>query len=584
MEYYAKKGRWFSKKQISVLISVCIFANCLFSQRLDFGNPLDIPWKFSASFGELRANAFHAGIDFRTQQREGLPVYAVADGTLSRVVVSATGYGKALYISHADGMMTVYAHLSRFVPAIEKVVRDQHYAKESFELDFQFPERLQFKKGDLIGYSGNTGSSGGPHLHFEIRNRGGENAMNPSQFGYTIKDNIPPIISTFAVYPHGQLSLVNGQQTPLHLPVDCKGTNCSINLDTIRIFGQFAFGIEAIDKINDDRSILGLYTMQVFVDDELKFAWRLDAMPFSHMRFHNAFIDYAHLDSTGKRIQWTYVLPGNRLNIYEKIDHRGLFSFLKNGVHNLRIEAADFARNTSVLNVVLLVDDEMKPIENERLHAEKVDHRRFFSHAVSNTFETKEIRVVIPPMALYEPIYFEYHVDSSSDSRIFSNIHHVHRSGTPVHINYSLNIKPIGLPKNLGNKALIASWDVKNQQWVAEGGRFNNGFVSHNIRKFSIFAVCIDTTPPTIRPVDIQNNRVPTSQNVLTFRIDDDFSGIETYRATINERWFLMEYDAKTKTLKGTIDPKLPKGEHDFKLTVTDKMNNRTTYQAKIIR
>jgi len=192
--------------------------------------------------------------------------------------------------------------------------------------------------------------------------------------------------------------------------------------------------------------------------------------------------------------------------------------------------------------------------------------------------------VVVPANALYEPIYFDYRVEESLDSQIFSNIHHVHRSGTPVHINYSLNIKPIELPENLENKALIGSWDARKNEWIAEGGQFNNGFVTHNIRKFSIFAVCIDTIAPTIRPVDVQNNRVPASQNVLTFRIDDDFSGIGSYRATINGRWFLMEYDAKTKTLRGTIDTLLPRGEHDFNLTVTDRKNNQTTYQAKIIR
>jgi len=160
----------------------------------------------------------------------------------------------------------------------------------------------------------------------------------------------------------------------------------------------------------------------------------------------------------------------------------------------------------------------------------------------------------------------------------------VHHSGTPVHLNYLLRIKPIGLPKHLEQKALIGSWDVKKKQWVAEGGRFSSGFVSLNIRKFSIFAVCIDVTEPTIKPIDIIHNNVPVSQSVLTFQIDDDFSGIGEYVATLDGRWFLMEYDAKTKTLKGVIDAKLPKGEYIFKLTVSDKMNNCTTYQAKIVR
>jgi hypothetical protein len=581
-----------------VAVGSLVCANGLLAQHSDFGKPLNIPLELSASFAELRANTFHSGLDFKTQQREGLPIYAVADGTLLRVVVSATGYGKALYISHTDGMMSVYAHLSRFIPTIEKTVREQQYSKESFELDIRFPERLHFKKGDLIGYSGNTGSSGGPHLHFELRNKGGENALNPSLLGYSAKDDIAPTISTFAIYPHGHRSLVEGWQTPLLLPVGCRGKECWINQDTVRVFGQFAFGIEAIDKVNGSANILGLYAMKVFIDDELKFAWKLDNMLFSQTRYINAFLDYAHYDTTGIRIQWTHQLPGNRLNIYEKIYNRGVYPFFKNGVRHLRIEALDVAGNTSVLNVVLLVDDEMKPIVSTSLNdrnrslsgaetTEEIEHGRFFSHAISNTFETDEIKVVIPPGALYEPIYFEYRVLPIvlfEDSVLYSNVHQVHRSGTPVHAGYLLKIKPHKLPQTLESKALIGSWDSKKKQWVAEGGRFNDGFVSLNIRKFSIFAVCIDTVEPTVKPVDVLNNKVPASQNVITFRIDDDFSGIGSYRATINQRWFLMEYDAKTKTLKGTIDAKLPKGEHEFELTVSDKMNNRTTYKAKVIR
>jgi len=568
-------------------VGCLLCSSSLWSQQYltAFGNPLNIPWQFSSSFAELRANAFHGGVDFRTQQREGLPIFAVADGTLTRVVVSATGFGKALYISHADGIMSVYAHLSRFIPEIERIVRAQHYKQESFELNltnFQSLERIHFRKGDLIGWSGNTGNSFGPHLHFELRNQNGTNTLHPGRFGFVVNDDIPPTITTFAVYPTGQNSLVNGQQTALHFPVTCRGANCSMSVDTIRVFGQIAFGIQATDRAHAS-GILGLYTKRVFLDDELKFAWRLDEMPFSHMRFLNAFIDYAHFDSTGQRIQWTHVLPGNRLNIYEKVFNRGIFPLLENDVHHLRIEAADFSGNTSVLNVVLLVDEQMEPVEPIRTTRDEPG--RLFSHMVSNTFQAEGIRVVVPQFALYEPIHFEYRVEIPTDSQIFSNIHHVHHSGTPVHTNYTLSIRPVGLPQNLEDKALIARWNRRNNEWAAYGGRFENGFITHNVRRFGTFAVFLDTVAPEIRPVNVRNNIIPATQNIVTFRITDDFSGIGTYRATINGRWFLMEFDAKSDTLQGTLEhTDLPSGEHDFVLTVTDRRNNKTTYRAKIIR
>ena len=289
MVYTAKKvSKYWSSIRCSIVVVGWICAHSLLAQPLDFGKPLGIPLELSGSFAELRANAFHAGLDFRTQQREGLPVFAVADGTLSRVVVSSVGYGKAVYISHANGMMSVYAHLSGFIPFIEELVRKQQYAKQTFELDINFPEEpLRFKKGDLIGYSGNTGSSGGPHLHFELRNQNGTNALNPTLWGYTVKDNLPPPISAFVVYPHGHRSLVNGRQTPLVLPVGCRGGDCTLQPDTISVFGQFAFGIEAIDKTDGSVNILGLHAMRVFIDDELKFGWKLDDMPFSKELEHH---------------------------------------------------------------------------------------------------------------------------------------------------------------------------------------------------------------------------------------------------------------------------------------------------------
>ncbi len=572
------------KCRIGLLAFVLACATGLSAQQADFGAPLKIPPELSGSFAELRGHHFHAGLDFKTLQKEGFPVYAIADGTLSRVVVSGTGYGKALYISHANGMMSVYAHLQRFIPFVEQVIREQQYAKKTFELDMTFPESLQFKKGDLIGYSGNSGSSGGPHLHFELRNKGGENALNPALWGYSVKDDIPPVISTFAIYPSDHHSLANGRSTPLLLPVKCRGKDCLLAQDTIRVFGQMAFGIEAIDKSNGSANKLGLFTMKVFINDELKFAWKLEDVLFSQTRYINAFFDYAHYDTTGKRIQWTYRLPGNRLNIYEKINNRGVYPFFENGVHHVRVEASDVAGNTAVLSVVLQVDDQMESLESKSFLSEELNHSRFFSHAISNTFETDEIKVTIPAKALYEPIYFDYFMESSLNPHIYSKIHHVHHSGTPVHTNYSLKIKPEGLPKTLENKALIGSLDTKENKWIAEGGRLKNGFVSLNIKKFSIFAVCIDTTEPTIKPIDVFNNNVPISQTQLTFRIDDDFSGIGNYVATLNGRWFLMEYDPKTKTLKGMIDAKLPKGEHEFKLTVSDKMSNSAVYKAKIVR
>ena len=144
-----------------------------------FQSPLEIPLILSGTFAELRSNHFHSGLDIKTQQQSGLKVMAAASGFVSRIKVSHFGYGKALYITHPNGYTTVYAHLQNFNPEIDAYIKHRQYKNESYEIEL-FPKagELLVNNGDIVAYSGNTGGSGGPHLHFEIRNKQ-EHPMNP---------------------------------------------------------------------------------------------------------------------------------------------------------------------------------------------------------------------------------------------------------------------------------------------------------------------------------------------------------------------------------------------------------------------
>ncbi|HUM45304.1 MAG TPA: M23 family metallopeptidase, partial [Chitinophagales bacterium] len=253
-----------------------------------FRNPLDIPIALSANFGEIRSNHFHTGFDIRTNAETGYKVYAAADGVISRIKVSATGFGNVLYISHPNGYMTVYGHLDRFNDAIAAYVKQQQYAKQSFEVEL-FPDAGKFpvKKSDLIAYSGNSGSSGGPHLHFEIRDASGETfPLNPAAF-YALDDTIPPKFS--ALYLYG-IDKTTGD--PVKYSIKKNKSGYALVNDSVTINKPvIGVAVEAADYMNHASNDYGIFEYRVKLDGQLIYSVKFDRFDFSNGRYVNAFTD-----------------------------------------------------------------------------------------------------------------------------------------------------------------------------------------------------------------------------------------------------------------------------------------------------
>jgi len=544
-----------------------------------FRSPLDIPLFLSGNFGELRSNHFHAGVDIKTQGVEGQSVYAIADGYVSRIKVSPYGYGNALYITHPNGFTSVYGHLQKYNDAITKVVKDYQYKKENFEVElFPPPFSMQVKKGEIIAYSGNSGGSGGPHLHFEIRNTANEHPMNPLFFGFDVKDKVKPDIYAITIYPLNDTSYVNGRnQAQRYL---ARGSNGVYSLPLkaeIKVQGEIGFGIETVDRMSGTSNKYGLHNIQLKHNDELIFEQQIDEFAFHEGRYINSHIDFETYRKTRRRIQRSFVKEGNNLRIYKK--KNGEITCSDGNKHLLTYTVSDLKENSSSVSFTLQsVDFKVQAI----LSSKEEKDITFMSYKEKNTLLRPNLLVNIPKGILYEDTYFEYREEEST-SQTVSPIFWLHDHYTPMHEKMTLSIKHKNLTPYQKSKALIVS-TIDKRSWYAEGGTWNGDNLSVRTRSFGGYAIALDTIAPRISPINIYQNVNMTLKWSITVKITDNLSGVGSYRATVDGKWVLMAYDAKNDKLSYYFDEKLSKGNHTFKIVVKDEVGNKSHYEADFVR
>ena len=552
-------------------------------QRLDtvFRHPLDIPALLSGTFAELRSGHFHSGIDFRTQGVTGHKVYACERGYISRISVSPGGFGNALYINHPNGYTSVYAHLDAFNDEITAYVKQQQYSQERFAVTL-FPDSTLFrvKRGDVVALSGNTGSSGGPHLHFELRETKTEKPINPLRYSFGVKDNIPPVIQRLAVYPIGKGSTVNGSVDKLILNLEKLGNSYRIAGDKkLKIAGKVAFGIDAYDLTNGSANRCGPYNIQLRVDSVLMFSQTMDRFSFDESRYINSLIDYEYYVNRRIRFNRLYIEPNNRLSVYDSHINRGIISFPDSASHQALVVVSDFHGNSSLLNF----NFEYMPVYLFRIPEisipgifQKVNQREF-------TYTQPDIRVMIPAQALYDEIKFTC-IASAVPKGLYSKAYKIHDPGTPLHKAMTIEIAADSLPERLREKALIVQIDSAGRR-SSVGGAYRDGVVSANPGVFGVFAIGVDTVPPRITPINIKNGANMRGIKNMRFKIRDDFSGIGRYNGWIDGQWALFEYDAKNELLYYNFDAdRLTKNtEHTLELEITDNKGNTTKYKAKFI-
>lgn len=572
---------WLYSQQHPVIMRfliLCLFSIIHFSgigqfnpPAIGFGNPLDIPLILAGTFGELRSNHFHSGLDIKTQQREGLPVYAVQDGSISRIKIEHWGYGKVLYIEHSDGYSSVYGHLQKFSPEIEKYMRELQYKNRSYEIE-TFPKygEITVKKGDLIAYSGNTGGSAGPHLHFEIRKSGGTTPINPLLFEYDITDNTPPTLERLFAYPLTSDAVVNKSEIQIEIPIS-RQPDGSFLAEPVTAMGEIGFGISTFDRLDMAINKNGVFKIEQRVNGKISSEISFDSFSFSETRQLNALIDYQYYSKHGSRIQKCFRDAGNQLSLFKDYENDGKIVVEENDSYSVELRIKDVAGNLTRLVIPIFGKSEepmVKFSENITPFKVRSDQPATFSQGNSTVF--------FPAGTFYKTEYLNL---SNQGDTLF-----LHEPRIPVSKNFTVSFSISDLPQERRKGIAIARIDSRNNLQFYK--TFQRGSsLSIRSRELGTYTIAQDTIAPVIKPKNFKPKQWLNNYRYLSVIIDDKQSGIDSYNAFINGKWILMEYEPKKNTLTYTFDEKIGPGpQYDLKIEVTDAVGNATTYETTFFK
>lgn len=560
---------------MKLLLAILLAPLFLFSQdypQETFQSPLGIPLDLSGSFGELRSNHFHSGLDFKTSGKEGLPVYAAADGYISRIKISTFGYGKAIYITHPNGYTSVYGHLQKANGAIQDFIKKRHYQEKSYEIEmFLYPTELPVKKGDIIAYSGNTGGSGGPHLHFEFRDTKSEQIINPMHFGFkkVIKDERKPIIQGVVAYPIDS-TIVNNSQKPINISFSKQADGSYLSVK-VKANGKVAFGINAYDFCTNGYNKNGLYKVKAYLNGVLQYQYGFDSFAFDESRYINNFIDYERFHEMGQRVQKLFQLNEYPLSVVSGNKKDGIIKVQPNTNYNYKVELYDFHGNK--VDLVIPIEFALQ----ETKIAKTVQKTPYYIKAKTESiFEKNNVSVYVPENAFYNNFYMNF--DVSND------IVTLHDDSVPVHKNITLTFNDVvGLTEEQLSKTYIATLDGYKLDYN-KTYRKGNSF-SVKTKSLGKYKLAQDTTPPRIYNVNFVEGKKLTDQKTISVSVTDLHSDIDTYNGYLNGKWILMEYDYKTKKLIHNLDDKIyVEGRNDLKIVVTDNLQNSTTFESYFLK
>tara|TARA_B100000900_G_scaffold36731_1_gene27508 strand:- start:5255 stop:6931 length:1677 start_codon:yes stop_codon:yes gene_type:complete len=533
----------------------------------DYALPIDIPIFLSGTFGELRSSNIHAGIDIKTQGREGFPIKAVSNGYVSRIKVSTYGYGKVIYINHFDGNTSVYAHLKKFSSPFVDKVRDKQYNAESFEVElFLNPEELPVSKNQIIGFSGNTGGSFGPHLHFELRETNTQKPINPLLSHYNIKDSIRPEIKALFAYPIGENSIINASQQEVEIPF--RKVNDSIYIaEKIEAIGKIGLGIITYDRHDNTYNKNGVYGITAKLNGIQVKSLQFSKIRFSDSEYLPTLIDYQRYSRTRQRVQKLFRSSSNELEFFNHVDDGFIeVEVQKNYAYQIKVEDANH-NNRYLLVPIVGKDQEVATLKKKQPVGKEIETNKDY------LFLYDGAEIYIPKNGVYDTSRFEL---SYEYNQLKVKADHVAlRKDFRIKINAPDSIVGhyMGV-KSKKEKIRFVSNTIRDNQFVAK------------TKKIGIYSVEQDTIPPSIKPAQQYDQRWLSNFKTLRFTIDDKETGIRSYHATIDGKWALFEYEPKKKELTFNFDEHftLEGAKHSLEINVIDNVGNESTHQLEFFR
>jgi len=564
----------FKPESLILFLMLLFNKSIIFGQKKypvnDFRNPLDIPIVLAGTFGELRSNHFHSGIDIKTQQRTGLKVHTAKEGYVSRIKISLYGYGKAIYVTHPNGYTTVYAHLKKFSPKIEAYVKQQQYLKKTYTIQL-FPNKNTFKlaKDEVIAYSGNSGSSGGPHLHFEIRNTKTEKIINPLLFGYKVKDHINPKILGLKATPIGGNATVNLIKSDQIIHFN-KINDSTYVADEIEAFGKIGLAVQTHDLQNNAPNKNGIYSVDMFVNDTLKYHHDLETFAFSETKYINLLIDYPFYATRNRRFQKTYIEPHNKLSIYNKYPNHGYLNIKHNKTYRVKIAIGDLKGNYSNLFLYINGNKNTQPIiKTNKITDYFIDRNKY------TVFKKGLWEVRFAKQTFYENTYIDFKTDTNKTS--------IHKPILPLHKKYTLTYFTDQLNAKQKKYVYLARQNGKKFNYAST--QKTEGKIYTNTKTLGDYCLKYDSIAPVIFKASFYQNQNISKHNKLSIHIADKHTGIKKYVAKIDDKWVLMEYEPKKQKLTFDLkDFKANNQKHKFTLEVTDMLGNRKNYISYFIK
>ncbi len=535
--------------------------------------PLEIPLHASGNFGELRGTHFHAGLDIKTQQRTGVKVYSTEKGYVSRIKVSTWGYGKVLYITHPNGQTTVYAHLDKFEGAIADYVLKHHYAKQAFEIEM-FPSKgeLPVEKGELIALSGNTGGSGGPHLHYEVRDTKTQEVLNPfsTGLGKNLVDTKAPTVNSLRAYVVPYKGNVQNGTIDVDITYRDQG-NGVIIADTVFAKGQIGFGIDTHDTADFNTNKNGVYKLRAYQDDKLVFGYVFDRFSFSETNLVNALVDYPLYVNKGRRVQKLFYPKAYNLSVLDKGLGNGTIGVNPGDNITYTIELCDYHGNETKI-IIPVVYNQEADFEQK---SEKPDTHRILTQ---NSFELKSdfAKVSIPSNSFFDD--FDLELSTQGNILLFHN-NQVY-SKKNMKVEFDISAMDLVNP----DKAFIGLVDKKGNKTYYNTTKKGNIY-SINTKNFGQYQILYDSIAPKIYSPSFKQGDWLSNASKISFKISDDLSGIKSFEGYINGKWILLDYDHKTKQIVHYFsDGIVGSSKQELRIIVSDNLGNETQFETHFYR